>query len=140
MSKHTPGPWNFEIQEEGEFLYAPKIKFSMRLNWDGDAYKIEGQEDRRAEAIANARLIAAAPDLLAALELAYFDLRTIAAASTPRSSEEIRATRNADMIRAAIDKAKGESELARAAREERAAEKMIGELDVLAEYSAAKGE
>ena len=64
MSKHTPGPWSFntspncwsvlQVGSSGRWIVA-----------GGTAWAIPG---RQSEAEANARLIAAAPDLLEALE------------------------------------------------------------------------
>lgn len=101
QTQHTPGPWSFEVKEEGEYQYAPRIVLSPRLQWDGVAYKIDGQQDRRAEAIANARLIAAAPELLAALSAAY-DALTDERADAAYKAEAAKA------LRAAIARAKGE--------------------------------
>lgn len=57
-AKHTPGPWRlhkrFTFNVEG-----PDGRTIARVNWDDETYD---------EAIANANLIAAAPDLLAAVK------------------------------------------------------------------------
>lgn len=56
MSKHTPGPWNVTVNYEDEaFSIDDSLGFPIAI-----ALKIE----------ANARLIAAAPDLLEACKLA----------------------------------------------------------------------
>lgn len=88
MSKHTPGPWkkvfasnNFEVQNSIGKCVA-----------DAWSYDIDEDQDQMT---ANANLIAAAPDLLEALEAVY-----------------MMSTRNPeawDMARAAIARAKGES-------------------------------
>ena len=56
-AKHTPGPW---IAEDDQSIYAA----------DGDGRRLiaECHAGHKEERAANARLIAAAPDLLAALE------------------------------------------------------------------------
>ena len=54
MSKHTPGPWTFD--NELEFICTDTPPYG---EWDVAKVNIV-----RAEAKANARLIAAAPDLL----------------------------------------------------------------------------
>ena len=65
MSKHTPGPWEVseddpcEIQREGNGDFVAMVLPAPELGWDMNA-----------EREANARLIAAAPDLLAALRAA----------------------------------------------------------------------
>ena len=75
MSKHTPGPWSICSAEpflfgkkQGEgigpigFVYGPSFAERSEL----------GQE-----AMANARLIAAAPDLLKALQMAFELLQSV---------------------------------------------------------------
>lgn len=72
MSKHTPGPWTYTGESNGfdrAFILAsvwaeigPDCFDNLQVAWlDEEAY--EGRDDCEA----NARLIAAAPDLLAAL-------------------------------------------------------------------------
>ena len=63
---HTPGPWEIHIYEFGTsysdgsfYVGGPGFCIAQRAPWP----------ERAAESIANARLIAAAPDLLAALKL-----------------------------------------------------------------------
>ena len=67
MSKHTPGPW--EIEEHYHFGYrwisGPQHSQLAQVVWCME------DEDRSPECEANARLIAAAPDLLAACEAAF---------------------------------------------------------------------
>jgi hypothetical protein len=83
-SKHTPGPW--------EFFDTLCIGV---MSAQSDVAHCSGYDGNRSrdEELANARLIAAAPDLLAALEalLSYDDM-----------------VECADMARAAIAKARGE--------------------------------
>jgi len=57
MSTHTPGPWKFAL-----FEHAPNEAF---VQWRAGYAEVHGS---RAGREANARLIAAAPDLLAALQ------------------------------------------------------------------------
>ena len=60
-AKHTPGPWNAFVGEDGGFVISPDdnlhICLCSRSPWP----------QRGKESGANARLISAAPDLLAAL-------------------------------------------------------------------------
>jgi hypothetical protein len=51
MSAHTPGPWGLPNQ----YVKVRKCNFLSHVHWDDE------------EGVANARLIAAAPDLLVAL-------------------------------------------------------------------------
>jgi hypothetical protein len=96
-TKHTPGPWA-ALPEECDRAY-----IRIRGQKLGCRYKVanvltlvyEGVHEREAEETrANARLIAASPELLEALELC--------AAALPAYSEEAKAAR------AAIAKATGE--------------------------------
>lgn len=95
---HTPGPWNAVNNDAGTALEI----------WDDDGQMIANVQPQDPPAVehANARLIAAAPDLLAALRdilatsVARSDLGTIAPA--PRLDTVVRA-------RAAIAKAEGRS-------------------------------
>lgn len=64
MSKHTPGPWEVSEDdpceiESADGRFVAMVLPAPELNWDMNA-----------EREANARLIAAAPDLLAALRAA----------------------------------------------------------------------
>lgn len=65
MSKHTPGPWELAVMECKSWsictVYAAEQGWVEIFAPDG------GTEDWRAENSANARLIAAAPDMLNAL-------------------------------------------------------------------------
>lgn len=60
--KHTPGPWSAEPMEDG-------CSVAYRIN-DASGYEVAvtSGRDSDGEEAANARLIAAAPDMLAALK------------------------------------------------------------------------
>lgn len=100
MSKHTPGPW----------AYAPILTgdFAIYADFDGGK-KIAVVDAWRPEGEANARLIAAAPDLLFALEelLAEFDARDRDAQREP-GCMGIRETGGIVEARAAVSKARGQ--------------------------------
>lgn len=49
-AQHTPGPWHVETRDEGDYVYAGDFRICYPLGCEG-----------------NASLIAAAPELLAAL-------------------------------------------------------------------------
>ena len=74
MSKHTPGPWRVAIDDDGNPLSGrPSISASEELDcgivhWDGFKQKYWQSARGEKEMHANARLIAAAPELLDALE------------------------------------------------------------------------
>lgn len=64
-AKHTPGPWNF--QKNGECELRPELIYSeSKILGFGVAHTIPVYTEEMR--LANARLIAAAPELLAALE------------------------------------------------------------------------
>lgn len=90
MSKHTPGPWRlnrrfcFNVEDQNGRTIA-------RINFDHETYD---------EAMANARLIAAAPDLLAATEAALALLQ----ADIPDNWRD----RVCGQLQTAIAKARGE--------------------------------
>lgn len=90
MSSHTPGPW----RTEGGCL-------SHRVEiWTNTGWQVGTWDDETHNICSNARLIAAAPDLLAACE-ALVD----ACDNGSRSAIEC-----AEIARAAIAKAKGEAQ------------------------------
>jgi hypothetical protein len=61
MSKHTPGPWN--VSECGSIEFADGFL--------GEAYDFNGTTKTDLPMMANARLMAAAPELLEALKELY---------------------------------------------------------------------
>ena len=82
MSKHTPGPWTAIIEKDGEHVV--------------DTYVVDVDEDVVVRPSAklsepDARLIAAAPDLLAALKLADTILDGFPLYATGHGGKTIRA-------------------------------------------------
>ncbi len=67
-TKHTPGPWEIGPQEFSRVKVYEKQQGSRRIVADCDLNELREMIGYRPEAEANARLIAAAPDLLAAVE------------------------------------------------------------------------
>lgn len=100
MSKHTPGPWAMPDSGQGRIS-----KVGANGGWDGLIATADcGDYARsREEGLANARLIAAAPNLLEALKTAR-SMLAICAGPIP-SNDERDAIAWAD---AAIAKATGE--------------------------------
>ena len=90
MSAHTPGPWLVILTSTGEWqVFADKYNVIICDNvWDHTANKTGNSIE------ANARLIAAAPDLLEALELLMY-------------RSEIHDPKMLAIAHAAIDKARG---------------------------------
>jgi hypothetical protein len=66
MNKHTPGPWNPYFDETYGVLGPDKGRVAICMNLKG-AHGLAGRRHGD-EVAANARLIAAAPDLLEALQ------------------------------------------------------------------------
>lgn len=89
MSKHTPGPWTAREPN------GPGMGWRVGPAW-------LGEKPWSDETSANARLIAAAPDLLAALEAATAEIRAIYGDQPPATNSVVM------LIEAAIAKAKGQ--------------------------------
>lgn len=64
-SNHTPGPW----EADGELIMSTQGIAVATVLYPDDFPCLEDAEGVEAECTANARLIAAAPDLLAALKM-----------------------------------------------------------------------
>lgn len=104
MSKkaHTPGPWRVFICDDGGEWSGWPLSISPVGNDDKSVVRTGGhwpyewdESTSKAEAVANARLIAAAPDMLEALE-------DIAGLETPGANATVR--KMASIARAAIAK------------------------------------
>ena len=99
-SKHTPGPWSVNDiypHQVGAYLQGKPGRFVCETINHAAGNCCHTEEDR-----SNARLIAAAPELLAALELALTTLSSVAC----NESDEIDNVKTE--IANAINKAKGE--------------------------------
>ena len=104
MSAHTPGPWKVDSPPR-TVTFEPA--FAVNGDYGPPLAFVLGSDDHP-EVRANARLIAAAPDLLEALEAAlpWIDLARGSDLNTDASHEAI--DRIEAQARAAIAKAKGE--------------------------------
>ncbi|MDC7800258.1 hypothetical protein PQS91_10405 [Stenotrophomonas geniculata] len=101
MSKHTPGPWS--VGEDGDMIWASDLDHRPVL-----VANVPFTRDPRVEA--DARLIAAAPELLDALiEAVECGMVPISSAKEGGASAFSAQVRCADRIRAAIAKATGEA-------------------------------
>lgn len=101
-SKHTPGPWEvFDDVEGCEFPGIDNAGESIVLC--GSIFDDGGiRGDTKEERLANARLIAAAPDMLEAIE------ETLQSVVMNRLHDTIEISRDAiELLRAALAKAKG---------------------------------
>jgi hypothetical protein len=105
--KHTPRPWSVIASNE-------TVGNSLRIFAGNRFVGIVGNSDEEpTQTESNARLIAAAPDLLEALKLAQSAVADFhSGMNTTRPSEETceRNERILGSIRAAIDKAEGRAE------------------------------
>lgn len=100
MNKHTPGPWSFKAYPEDHDCLVPSLSVWVSADgWEQFAHVATGNniDGNDPEGIANARLISAAPDLLAALQT-LCSMRDM-------SSDQLTAAW--DAARAAIAKATG---------------------------------
>jgi hypothetical protein len=98
--KHTPGPWKYALAVVNN---APNIYVVTTGKW-GAANIAQCSED---SGEANARLIAAAPDLLAALDALYSYCHGNVPFFGDAEDREQRAV--VDQVEAAIARAKGET-------------------------------
>ncbi len=96
---HTPGPWARNI--------SPKYPVYAEADHKKVALALNGHDVSDEEAMANLKLIAAAPDLLVALQKTLFAMRTIAdnAGDVPEWNEGGQAYEASNLARAAITKA-----------------------------------
>lgn len=101
MSAHTPTPWRIATRDSSEGFFIVEQNGGERDDGDRSSYRVAHVIDYndRAENEANARLIAAAPELLAALRET---LRVLEACTTAEYSKAIK-----DDAHAAIAKATG---------------------------------
>ena len=68
-SKHSPGPWIVDRHADNEELVVRSDPdWGIVANCQTDSYSLSEQENLMAEIQANARLIAAAPEMLEALQ------------------------------------------------------------------------
>lgn len=95
--KHTPGPWEMD----------PFIR-STHIVWGPDGQAVCALEDRGGTMIANAYLISAAPDLLAALE-ALTPILEAAESNASGNPEWSWVSPRINAARAAVAKAKGDA-------------------------------
>lgn len=95
MSDYTPGPWSVSIHPD-------KTCAALSIGQFGDSY-VEGFATIYLNTVANSHLIAAAPELLEALEYALMLIK-----ESPGSNEVYRLAAERKAL-AAIAKAKGES-------------------------------
>jgi hypothetical protein len=95
---HTPGPWHAECRDGDMRIIA--VEDDQRIaRINEDMIDANDMPSYSSEAHANARLIAAAPEMLNALELALVTIRRLAKTDSANGTM--------DVVRAAITKATG---------------------------------
>ena len=101
-AKHTPGPWEALVEKKSK--YFPKGSAMVRTGEGRLAIDCNDSGDTKESSAANAYLIAAAPDLLAALEAAlpFIDDAGDVAQFYPDSSATDACRAAVQMARAAI--------------------------------------
>ena len=101
MTEHTPGPWTAKYHEPGNDVQSGLAGFSIQAFAEGIAYNIPRP--------GNADLIAAAPDLLAALEVATDHIADLHSEVTERGNPlAVEEQEILNQARAAIARAKME--------------------------------
>lgn len=98
MSRHTPGPWTYEQTHNDDIIWAGNFEVATMVY---DRNVVPAVE-------ANARLIAAAPDMLEALELLVGELRYVPDVKEYAKEANAEIDRVDAIARAAIAKARGE--------------------------------
>lgn len=110
MSGHTPGPWTSELTRAGSSLVIQDHEGSIIA--EVCQWKASPDQSAKDEPPLNAKLIAAAPDLLEALELVtniYAAMRESLSVKYPEDGWSAEAM-SIDQARKAIARAKGESQ------------------------------
>lgn len=107
MSKHTPGPWGIEQTDDTNWIGfmrpdGKKVELIVCTTSRDNFFKPETQEQNDA----NARLIAASPELLRALQAVVNDCHDL---DMVPSNERGRTTTAFELAVAAIAKATGEA-------------------------------
>lgn len=100
-TKHTPGPWR--VEQDGNMN--PNLTFRICGPWIHRKSSARQPYHALADTEANARLIAAAPELLEALKLAYQQFDDAIHCRRP----SMHPLEYAKVLRAAIAKAEGRS-------------------------------
>lgn len=96
---HTPGPWRAELNRQGDY----RIVYNDRGNWLAEVH----DDDEPEAAKADAALIAAAPELLAAAKLALSEAESWVHDQLDGTSALDSALARLEPVRAAIFKATG---------------------------------
>ena len=106
MSAHTPGPWKASRRYADTIVIEGDGGYRHIVGVGADEITESGGEEMSAEQEANARLIAAAPELLAALER-LTDVTQWLDVSFASEDEEAEAEEALGVAQAAIAKARG---------------------------------
>ncbi len=110
MANHTPGPWSRDRERDGRFRDESAGVRGPDNNFIAAAFDFN-RTDRDDEVEANARLIAAAPELLVAVELAQWLLDRVAGwDGDGEPITKFAARLHGDTMRVAIAKAEGRTD------------------------------
>ena len=99
-SKHTPGPWTVDWSDDGPLIYTGDLLIAS-VSGSTEHVEVQGLDGETTEA--NAWLIAAAPDLLAALERILARVETLNLFAEHGEDAKV-----VEQARAAIAKAQGQ--------------------------------
>jgi len=105
MNKHTPAPW--EIQEPRHFPNRENVHLFIVKDGALVAIMPELQSDRADESAANAHLIAAAPEMLAALEKSRQNIKQLCEIINAKPGCRVRVEDFTEDAREAIANAQG---------------------------------
>jgi len=87
QTKHTPGPWHVADSQ----TYAAEVRFTTVRRKEVTLARISTPQGRRDQALANALLIAAAPDLLDALRDLWAWQGSVQESTSDALSEKVQA-------------------------------------------------
>ena len=80
-TKHTPGPWNYMIDNNGNFIMSGNYCVARTADFSGND-----------ETLSNAKLIAAAPEILEAIIKAHKEIESIISVLDNRITPEFAKT------------------------------------------------
>ena len=107
QTQHSPGPWELDISKaSGQWFIVNRTKYVVAFVAPNDYMALLVKLD--AERKANAHLIAAAPDLLAACERVLEDLEGVGWGEVQGREADAWLDETEKALRAAIAKARGE--------------------------------
>lgn len=104
MSKHTPGPWSITKDALGYPIVSALYQICTPSFCGVNYGELRKRPDKREEILANVHLLAAAPEMYEALQLALMVFNAL-----PEDDESLYGPRALMLTRAALAKAEGRS-------------------------------